>query len=45
MIRLNLPSIDLETLVFDADKPYFYTINETHVEKYSYQLTIPLTDE
>ncbi len=42
MIRLNLPSIDLETIVFDDLKPYFYIINENYVEKYAYQLTVPI---
>ena len=36
MIRMNLPCVDLNTIVFEKDKPYFYIINETHVEKYAY---------
>ena len=38
---MNLPSIDLETICFEQDKPFFYIINESHVEKYSYQLKVP----
>jgi len=40
LIRLNLPSIDLETLAFEEAKPFFYLINEGHLEKYSYQLNV-----
>ena len=40
MIRLNLPNINLRSLVFSKYKPYFYVVNETHVEKYSYHLNL-----
>ena len=40
IIRLNLPNVHLKSLVFSKDKPYFYVINETHVEKYSYHINI-----
>ena len=40
MIRLNLPLVDLNTIIFERDRPFFYLINETHVEKYSYHLNV-----
>ena len=39
---MNLPMIDLNTIVFEKDKPYFYVINENYVEKYAYELTVPV---
>lgn len=39
-VRLNLPNIQNETIVFSKTKPYFYMIEETEVQKYSYRLTI-----